>query len=148
LENAVTRRECWLISAALLDAYIARHRKAPPSKIVIDADATDDETHGNQQLSFFHGYYDYQCDLPLAAVYDGCDDILLPYIISSPKNQRLVRMAEARAIHAKVAEKVQVSGELRVRGRQVRPSAPRHREGRSHQPGREPTPCVKQYQRR
>jgi hypothetical protein len=177
LENAVSARECWLISEALLDAYIARHRKAPPRKIVIDADATDDETHGNQQLTFFHGYYDHYCYLPLLVfaqaedkgeqeligamlrpgnkhaghgamsmvkllakrlraafptcrlelradsgfalpeVYDGCEELLLPYMISLPKNQRLVRMvepwlAEARAIHAETAEKVQIFGEF------------------------------------
>lgn len=177
LENAVTARECWLISVALLDAYIARHRTAPPSNIVIDADATDDQTHGNQQLSFFHGYYDHHCYLPLLVfaqaegtgeqeligamlrpgnkhaghramsmvkllakrlraafpdcrlelradsglalpeVYDGCEKLLLPYMISLPKNQRLVRMveprmAEARAIHAETAEKVQVFAEF------------------------------------
>lgn len=177
LENAVSARECWLISEALLDAYIARHRKAPPSKIVIDADATDDETHGNQQLTFFHGYYDHHCYLPLLVfaqaegrgeqeligamlrpgnthaghramsmvkllvkrlraafpdcelelrgdsglalpeVYHGCEKLLVPYMISLPKNQRLVRMvepwmAEARAIHAETAEKVQTFGEF------------------------------------
>jgi hypothetical protein len=177
LENAVGWRECWLISTALLEAYIDRHHGVPPKRIVIDADATDDETHGNQQLSFFHGYYDHHCYLPLLIfaqtegtgeqeligavlragnvhaghrammilervvnrlrsafpdcrlelradsgfalpeVYQGCERLEVPYTVSLPKNQVLLRTAEpwmidAQAIYAEVGEKVQLFGEF------------------------------------
>ena len=65
LENAVGWRECWRISEALLECHRHRHRKLPPTRIILDLDATDDETHGHQQLAFFHGYYDEHCYLPL-----------------------------------------------------------------------------------
>jgi hypothetical protein len=65
LENAVTWRDCWRISEALLECYLQCHRKRPPRRLVLDVDATDDETHGHQQLAFFHGYYDEHCYLPL-----------------------------------------------------------------------------------
>ncbi len=65
LENAVGWRECWRISEALLDCYLVRHRGDPPTRLVLDVDATDDETHGDQQLAFFHGYYNEHCYLPL-----------------------------------------------------------------------------------
>jgi len=65
LENAVGWRECRRINEALLACYLERHRSNPPWRIVLDVDATDDETHGQQQLSFFHGYYDHHCYLPL-----------------------------------------------------------------------------------
>jgi len=65
LENQIGWRECWRISEALLDCYLTRHRKRPPRRLVLDVDATDDETHGHQQLAFFHGYYDEHCYLPL-----------------------------------------------------------------------------------
>lgn len=51
LENAVGWRECWRISEALLEAYVERHQQGPPLRIVLDADATDDQTHGHQWLS-------------------------------------------------------------------------------------------------
>jgi hypothetical protein len=38
--------------------------------VILDIDATDDETHGQQQLSFFHGFYDHHIYHPLL-VYDG-----------------------------------------------------------------------------
>jgi len=65
LENQIGWRECWRFSEAVLDCYLARHRKRPPRRLVLDVDATDDETHGHQQLAFFHGYYDEHCYLPL-----------------------------------------------------------------------------------
>ena len=36
-----------------------------PAEVVLDLDATDDPTHGHQQLSLFHGYYDQHQYLPL-----------------------------------------------------------------------------------
>ena len=39
--------------------------KAPPQRIVLDLDATDDPLHGHQLGRFFHGYYKCYCYLPL-----------------------------------------------------------------------------------
>jgi len=64
-ENRISWRECWRMSEALLECYLQQHRRRPPSWIVLDVDSTDDETHGHQQLAFFHGYYDEHCYLPL-----------------------------------------------------------------------------------
>jgi hypothetical protein len=38
---------------------------APPKRIILDLDATDDPLHGQQEGRFFHGYYDCYCYLPL-----------------------------------------------------------------------------------
>jgi len=50
----------------LVELYI-QTRRTPPQRIVIDLDATDDATHGAQQLSLFHGYYEQFQYLPLLA---------------------------------------------------------------------------------
>lgn len=65
LENSVGARELYRMEEALLESFIAGHRKYAPRRIVIDADATDDPCHGQQELEFFHGYYDCHCYLPL-----------------------------------------------------------------------------------
>lgn len=36
-----------------------------PNQVTLDLDTTDDPTHGNQQLTLFHGYYDQYQYLPL-----------------------------------------------------------------------------------
>ena len=47
-----------------LQSHHGPHRKAP-TKIILDLDATDDPTHGQQHLTFFHGYYGQHQYLPL-----------------------------------------------------------------------------------
>ena len=32
-------------------------KKRHPGKIILDLDSTDDHTHGQQEFSFYHGYY-------------------------------------------------------------------------------------------
>jgi len=43
---------------------------ADTTEVILDIDATDDETHGAQQLAFFHGYYDHWMYHPLL-LFDG-----------------------------------------------------------------------------
>jgi hypothetical protein len=67
-ENAVGPRDLYRLGEALTDVVIQRHRKrlrGKAKRITIDLDPTDDRTHGQQQLSFFNGYYDSWCYLPI-----------------------------------------------------------------------------------
>lgn len=51
------------------DLFI-RTRRKPPAHVIIDLDATDDPTYGQQVLSFYHGYYRQKQYFPLLA-FDG-----------------------------------------------------------------------------
>jgi hypothetical protein len=81
-ENSVSPSELYRMSEALIDVFIEGHRQ-PPREIVLDLDATDDETHGQQELAFFHGYYDEYCYLPLLvfAQADGGPHALLAAVL-------------------------------------------------------------------
>jgi hypothetical protein len=68
-ENRVTRRDLRRLGDRLFSLYLETH-PGPRDVIVLDIDATDDPTHGHQQLSFFHGYYDEHMYHPLL-VFDG-----------------------------------------------------------------------------
>ena len=57
LENAVSQKDLMWVSRWLLKRYIRRLKKRRPKKIVLDLDSTDDPTHGQQEFSFYHGYY-------------------------------------------------------------------------------------------
>jgi len=61
------------IAAVFLDHFLDAH-VAPPERIVLDLDATDDPLHGQQEGRFFHGYYRQYCYLPL---YIFCGEFLL-----------------------------------------------------------------------
>jgi hypothetical protein len=61
------------IDTLMVDHFLEAHEK-PPRQIILDADATDDPIHGNQEGRFFHGYYRNYCYLPL---YIFCGEFLL-----------------------------------------------------------------------
>ena len=66
-EHTAAPRMLLAMSEALADTVIARHRRRRRGVrlITIDLDVTDDQTHGAQQLTFFNGFYDHWCYLPL-----------------------------------------------------------------------------------
>jgi hypothetical protein len=69
-ENAVGRADLYRLGMALADSVLLFHRErlgAGGRLITIDLDATDDPTHGQQELALFNGYYDTWCYLPLVA---------------------------------------------------------------------------------
>ena len=69
-ENAVGRTDLYRLGMAVADAVLLYHRQRLRDTvrlITIDLDATDDPTHGQQELAFFNGYYDTWCYLPLIA---------------------------------------------------------------------------------
>ena len=58
-----------MINAYFVELFV-KTRRRPPKRVIIDLDATDDETHGEQQLTLFHGYYGQYQYYPLL-VFDG-----------------------------------------------------------------------------
>jgi hypothetical protein len=69
LENAVDARTLRVVLQEIEEQYVSSFTGAP-EVIVLDIDSTDDPTHGQQQLSFFHGYYDQHMYHPLV-IFDG-----------------------------------------------------------------------------
>ena len=78
-ENRVTAKDLRRLSDRLLDLYLKTH-PGPRKAIILDMDATDDPTHGKQQLSFFHGYYAEHMYHPLL-VFDGRDGFPLAAVL-------------------------------------------------------------------
>ena len=79
LENRVTARQLIRLSRQLVEGYVAAH-PGDRRLIVLDIDSTDDPTHGRQQLSLFHGYYDQHMYHPLL-VFDGVDGYPLAAVL-------------------------------------------------------------------
>ena len=68
MENRVGRGELLQMGRALVETVLGRHQRRlgrRAQKIILDFDPTDDRTHGQQEFTFFHGYYDTYCYLPL-----------------------------------------------------------------------------------
>jgi hypothetical protein len=64
LENRITKQDNKAIRRLFVEKYIEQH-KTPPKQIVLDIDGWDAPTHGEQQMSFFHGYYDHHIYYPV-----------------------------------------------------------------------------------
>jgi hypothetical protein len=78
-ENRVTAKDLRRLCDRLLELYLKTH-PGPRKVIVLDMDGTDDPTHGRQQLSFFHGYYEEHMYHPLL-VFDGRDGFPLAAVL-------------------------------------------------------------------
>src|SRR5215207_398845 len=71
LENAPSARACYRMAEALFDLYLTEREKGgAPKKVLLDFDSTADPTHGDQEGSFYHGYYKQHIYHPLL-VFDG-----------------------------------------------------------------------------
>jgi Transposase DDE domain group 1 len=94
LENAVSARACYRMAVALGELYIReRGRTGVPQRIVLDIDSTDDPTHGDQEGSYYHGYYEQHMYHPLL-VFDGETDQLITVVLR-PGNTHASRGAVA-----------------------------------------------------
>lgn len=83
-EQTATPGGLYRMAEALADTVIGRHRRRcrRARRITIDVDVTADPTHGAQQLTFFNGFYDTWCYLPLVATLTF-DDESRQYLVAA-----------------------------------------------------------------
>ena len=96
-ENAVSpasllRLEDWFI-ARFVDSF-----EEPPGEITLDVDVFDDPTHGEQQLTMFHGYYDQYQYLVRAITCAENDLVVLPALLHGTADVALGLGDELRRI--------------------------------------------------
>jgi len=75
-ENAVTIPDLWRLRDVLVDLFLQSFDE-PPRHLTLDLDAFDDPTHGQQQLTFFHGYYEQHQYLPIVVTCAENDLVVL-----------------------------------------------------------------------
>lgn len=90
LENAVDARTLRAVLREVEEQYMRSFSQAP-EVLSLDIDSTDDPTHGQQQLSFFHGYYDQPMYHPLL-IFDGVSGQLVRAVLR-PGNAHAARGA-------------------------------------------------------
>jgi hypothetical protein len=106
LENAASMRSCHQIAQALFELYLSeRGRDGAPERVLLDFDSTEDPTHGEQEWSYYHGYYGQHIYHPLL-VFDGHSGHLIT---------TLLRAGNTHASHSCVALLKRIVGRLRQR---------------------------------
>ncbi len=78
-ENNRDHGELYRISDFLVNLFIQTNPEAPKS-LVLDMDSTDDPTHGQQQLTFFHGFHEQYMYHPLL-IFDGATGFPLAAVL-------------------------------------------------------------------
>ena len=79
LENRLSRKELFDIGEAFIDDFIASYDFEPDS-IIIDADDTNADTYGTQQLTLFNAYYGEYCYMPLLLFEGRSGKLILPVL--------------------------------------------------------------------
>ena len=88
LENNISSKTLYRIGKLFLDEYISSFDKAP-KKIIVDADDTNANTYGAQQLTLFNAYYNEYCYMPLL-LFDGLTGkLMLPLLRPGRRNKSL-----------------------------------------------------------
>lgn len=75
-ENAVSIADLWRLRDVVMDLFIQSF-DTPPGHLTLDIDAFDDPTHGHQQLTLFHGYYEQYQYLPISVTCAENDMVML-----------------------------------------------------------------------
>ncbi len=78
-ENDREFDELYKLSDFLVNLFIQLNPQAP-SSLVLDMDSTDDPTHGQQQLTFFHGFHEQYMYHPLL-IFDGATGFPLAAVL-------------------------------------------------------------------
>ena len=88
LENNVPGKTLYRIGKLFLDEYISSFDKAP-KKVIVDADDTNANTYGAQQLTLFNAYYNEYCYMPML-LFDGLTGkLMLPMLRPGRRNKSL-----------------------------------------------------------
>ena len=119
-ERTAAPRMLLAMSEALADTVIARHRRRRRGVrlITIDLDVTDDQTHGAQQLSFFNGFYDHWCYLPLVGTLTFDDEARQDLVAAILRPGNAAGTAGARSLLQRLLPKLRRAfpgARLRVR---------------------------------
>ncbi|OWK40179.1 Mobile element protein [Fimbriiglobus ruber] len=75
-ENPIRIPSLIRLRDVFVDQFIASFAE-PPVTLTFDLDAVDDPTHGNQQRTLFHGYYEQYQYLPLVVTCANTDDLVM-----------------------------------------------------------------------
>jgi len=79
-ENAITPRSLLRLEDWFIDRFVNSFDE-PPREVTLDIDVFDDPTHGEQQLTLYHGYYNQYQYLVSAITCAENDMVVLPALL-------------------------------------------------------------------
>ncbi len=116
LENSVNWRSIWRISQWLVCTYARKLRKSGRRRIVLDLDSTDDPTHGQQEFSFYHGYFGRHIYHPLLVFDAETGDLIAAVLRAGNRGAAARAVSVLRRIIQLLRQKVSTNLEIEIRG--------------------------------
>jgi hypothetical protein len=85
-ENGVSRTDLYRLSECLVEQFIHSY-PSEPLVVIIDCDDTNNNTHGQQQLSLFNAFYGEYCYMPVH-IYEGLSGKLITTILKPGRRSK------------------------------------------------------------
>ena len=87
-ENSIGNSELYRVAEVFARHFINSYAKEPPV-IILDCDDTNNNTHGDQQLTLFNHYYGEYCYMPLH-IYEGFSGKLITCLLRPGRRSKSV----------------------------------------------------------
>lgn len=101
LENAVTAADLLRLEEWFLAQFIGSF-DAPPAELTLDIDVYDDPTHGAQQLTFFHGFYEQYQYLVRVITCAENDLVVFPVLLHGTAHAALGAVQDVERVVARL----------------------------------------------
>jgi hypothetical protein len=115
LENSISWRDIYRIQQVWIDRYIRKLKKKRAKKIVLDLDSTDDPTHGQQEFSFYHGYFGHYVYHPLLIFDADTADLLAALLRGGNRGAAFRAISVLKRIVKRIREKIHWDLEIEIR---------------------------------
>jgi hypothetical protein len=102
-ENRAAGRGLGMAKRVGLMHFIRRNKRKHIRRLTLDLDTTDDPTHGQQELSFFNGYYDTHCYQHLL-VHTADGDLLYAELLPGKGDVREAALSALKLVVSKLRE--------------------------------------------
>jgi len=103
LENSVTAGDLLRLEEWYLQKFI-RSFEQPPTELTLDIDVFDDPTHGQQQLTFFHGFYEQYQYLVRVITCAENDLVVFPVLLHGTAHASLGAAADLERVIARLRQ--------------------------------------------
>jgi hypothetical protein len=115
MENSVSWRDIWRVQEMWVARYIRKLKKTGRQKIVLDLDSTDDETHGQQEFSFYHGYFRHHVYHPLLIFDDETGDLICALLRGGNRGAAFRAVSVLKRIVERIRQKIPWELEIEIR---------------------------------
>jgi hypothetical protein len=102
-ENSVTAADLLRLEDWFLEQFI-RSFDQPPRSLTLDIDTFDDPTHGQQQLTFYHGFYEQYQYLARAMTCAENDLVVFPVLLHGTARPTLGAMDDVQRVVARLRQ--------------------------------------------